>query len=563
VNDADSLELLVADVAEFTGATPPDHAAALNVEAIHEDAIYFVGLIGGKDVGKTSLVNALVGRTLSAPVGYGRGTDEVIAYCHSSTERKVCERLAREVPARFRLVTHNNDGLRRQVLLDLPDIDSHYDDHVAMTRRMLRHMLFPIWVQSVEKYADEQPRRLLAKVAEGNDASNFLFVLNKVDQVASREGHEAVRELQLDHAARLQAALALKSPPKVHAVSARQPDGFDLPTLRSLLSREQSVESVEAAVQRASLQWQRTQLRWIDSQQLDVRLASLTRLLDDATEQTRVELVSPLLSDLLPGTLRSSAFRWSIAEEASRSRLSRWPIVRAFDALLYPLTSLLRRNIASGPDVSLDAQQLGTPLAQRLQSVFLRLEQTHPAVASLYADRRLWEAPDAEKETRSLQQELTRSMARLRSDVAARASANHRAAGPARWMLTVGALLWFPFIQPLLELVLTSNIRTITLELLIWIVRVLGASYLLQSLGFLVLWFLALWVSVRFSTYRRVGRELDSALADDAGQGPVASVLAWTDSLTAPVRARVDRVRGLLDRINQHRARLEAGAFGA
>lgn len=564
MSDTDSLEALVAEVAEFTGAAAPDNAVAISDEALGDDSIYFVGLIGGKDVGKTSLVNALVGRTLSTPVGYGRGTDEVIAYCHVSAEPRARERLEREVVSRFHLVTHDNPALRRQVLLDLPDIDSNYDDHLALTRRMLRQMLFPIWVQSVEKYADNQPHRLLQQVAEGNDASNFLFVLNKVDQVASRDGSDAVRELQLDHAARLQKTLSLKTPPTVLAVCARRTDEFDLPALRSRLSREQSVEAVEAAARRAARQRQRTQLRWLDSRQLDLQLASLTQLLEDATNRFIAELAAPLLSELLLSKMRSSAFRWSVAEEASRARLARWPVVRVLDVLLYPLTSLLRRNISPDVDlVPLDAPQLGSPLPRRLQHVFLELERTYPLVASLYSDRRLWEATDAEAETRSLQRELQRSLARLRSEVSAGASGNKRAAAPLRWLLTVGAIAWFPFIQPLLEIVLTNNIRTITPELLVWIVRVLGASYLLQSVGFLALWFLALWAWVRFSTYRAVGRELDRALLDDSRHGPVATVDKWVSALIAPVQARLDRVRGLLDRVNEHRARLDDGSDDA
>lgn len=51
-------------------------------------------------------------------------------------------------------------------------------------------MLFPVWIQSVEKYADIQPLNLLAKVAAGNDPGNFLFCLNKMDQVSAEEAEE-------------------------------------------------------------------------------------------------------------------------------------------------------------------------------------------------------------------------------------------------------------------------------------------------------------------------------------------------------------------------------------
>src|SRR5437868_4657175 len=134
------------------------------------------------------------------------------------------QRLEREVPGRYRIVTHDVASLRRQVLLDLPDIDSHWIEHVQVTRRMLRHMLFPIWIQSVEKYADQQPQKLLQQVAEGNDPSNFLFCLNKADQLVSREGPSAADALRDDYANRLARALKLKAPPRVHLISALQRD---------------------------------------------------------------------------------------------------------------------------------------------------------------------------------------------------------------------------------------------------------------------------------------------------------------------------------------------------
>src|SRR5205085_3881770 len=96
--------------------------------------------------------------------------------------------LEREVPGQFRIVTHDSAHLLRQVLLDLPDIDSHWRAHLEVTRTMLRHMLYPVWVQSVEKYADRQPQEMLARVAAGNATQNFVFCLNKVDQVEGREG---------------------------------------------------------------------------------------------------------------------------------------------------------------------------------------------------------------------------------------------------------------------------------------------------------------------------------------------------------------------------------------
>src|SRR6266576_1223943 len=191
-----AVEQLVRETVELTGAEPPElleeDAPVLADGALETDAdgggFYLVGMIGGKDVGKSALVNALVGRAITAITSYGPGTEWVIAYAHTSQERALRALLEREVPGRFRIVTHDSPALRRQVLLDLPDIDSHYESHLLVTRTMLRHMLYPGWLQSIEKYADRQPQEMLARVAEGNDARNFIFALNKAEQLAgSRE----------------------------------------------------------------------------------------------------------------------------------------------------------------------------------------------------------------------------------------------------------------------------------------------------------------------------------------------------------------------------------------
>ena len=174
------LDQLITDAHELTQAEPPDLLAddspALAIDAERDDdSPYLAGVIGGKDVGKSSLINALVEQEITPRSSFGPGTERVVAYAHRSVVSSARELLEREVPGRFEIRTHDFGDLTNQVLLDLPDIDSIYSHHIETTRRMLRHMLYPIWVQSVEKYADLQPQKLLARVAEGNDPANFLF----------------------------------------------------------------------------------------------------------------------------------------------------------------------------------------------------------------------------------------------------------------------------------------------------------------------------------------------------------------------------------------------------
>src|SRR3954465_13424437 len=194
-----AVEQLVRETMELTGAATPqlleDDAPVLADEALgaRESApadgggLSLVGIIGGKDVGKSALVNALVGRNITAITSHGPGTEVAVAYVHRSQGGELRKLLEREVPGRFRVITHEEPHLRSQVLLDLPDIDSHFASHPEVTRAMLRHMLFPVWMQSIEKYADRQPQEMLRRVAQGNAAANFVFCLNKVDQVESLE----------------------------------------------------------------------------------------------------------------------------------------------------------------------------------------------------------------------------------------------------------------------------------------------------------------------------------------------------------------------------------------
>src|SRR5687767_168532 len=130
----DELRQIVSETIELTGAAPPsvfaeDAPVLATTEALHDDSFYLVGLIGGKEVGKSALVNALAGASITSITSHGPGTETVVAYAHESQKGSLQDLLDEEVPGKYRIVTHSIDRLRRQVLLDLPDIDSHWAEH--------------------------------------------------------------------------------------------------------------------------------------------------------------------------------------------------------------------------------------------------------------------------------------------------------------------------------------------------------------------------------------------------------------------------------------------------
>ena len=276
---------LAVEVADATGAALPDlmndDAPTLRAEilAAADESFYLVGLIGGKEVGKSAIVNALIGQAITESTAYGPGTEIAVAYAHESQSRGVRELLEREAPGKYRVVTHAVETLRRQVLLDLPDIDSQHSDHVELTRRMLRHMLYPIWVQSVEKYADQQPQKLLAAVAAGNDPANFLFCLNKGDQLRDAN---AATELREDYAGRIARVLKLANLPPVFVVSALKTDAFDFASLRETLAQQKATTTVKNSIALAGRRQERSVLAWLDSQRLPERASRLKRLEEQA-----------------------------------------------------------------------------------------------------------------------------------------------------------------------------------------------------------------------------------------------------------------------------------------
>ena len=562
---SDGVQQLVAEVAQVTGAAMPDVLAsespALRDDIARRDDLYFIGLIGGKDVGKSALVNALVGQAITDSTAFGPGTETVIAYAHQSRSQAVRDLLDREAPGRFQIVTHSVAALERQVLLDLPDIDSIYDDHVALTRKMLRHMLFPIWVQSVEKYADQQPQKLLAAVAEGNDPANFLFCLNKADQIEPA----AVEELRADYAQRVTKVLRRPQPAKVFMASALRPDRFDLPALRDLLSQQKSSGTVRKSIELAGRQRDRSMLAWLDAQRLPERVARLKRLEREAEELVASRLTTPLLDDAVPAILDDPTHRAAMVDEVMTARVARWPVVNLVHTLLWPLTTIWRQNVgtAATPDglvvAQIDALD-GRSLSSQVQATFALLHQTHPATALLYRQQKLWEQLHADAASADLRRAMVAALQGQRAEAMDHIASRGILMPLVRWTLTIGAMLWFPLIQPVLEVFLKGGLVQTGTGIALLVVQLLSAAYLLKSAAFLGIYFLVLWLMLRWNTQRRVSRLLSRwrrvGEDSDATVNLAAAVMSWCDELLDPVRVARQREEQLAQQADEAKQKL-------
>ena len=584
---APELDQLVSEVASLIGVAKPgwleNDAPSLAETAggNEDDRFYLIGLIGGKDVGKSALVNAIVGHEITAQTSYGPGTETVIAYAHANQSEPLRDLLEREVPGRFRIVEHNVPRLCRQVLLDLPDIDSHWADHVTVTRKMLRHMLFPIWVQSIEKYADRQPQELLAKVAAGNSPGNFVFCLNKVDQldkplssVAADQNHP-IKELQSDYAGRLKKVLSLEQPPQVWAISAIHPDRYDLPALRNLLAQQKTEEAVRESKAKAAARQKSSVLEWLIAQDLPARAARLTRLREEAEEFINERLGVPLMEIALPRLTEDPLYRQSVLDDCMGKRIARWPIVNILHGVFATFGAFLRRNAEpvarpllghSGESLvdphlaALSAPSNGRSLTEIIQTTFALLQRSHPAISELYVDRKLWESIPATTAAGELRDGWVGTVNRQRSVACSHVDRNGGGslAGATRVLLTIGALIWFPFIQPVVKSAL-ANARSANPtkgppDLLMIFVDLLDMSYLLKSLSFLLIYFSVLWIILRWDTQRRVSRQFARWRRLENMDPPLSLIgftLEWLADLVGPVRTAQERMSGIVEQVRK------------
>ena len=578
-----AVEQLVRETMELTGAREPalmeEDAPVLAEDALAsgEESFYLVGLIGGKDVGKSALVNALAGRNITETSSYGPGTEAAIAYAHVSQAGPLRDLLDQVVPGQYRIVTHELPELRRQVLLDLPDIDSHFASHLQVTRATLRHMLFPVWVGSVEKYADRQPQQMLAKVAAGNAPNNFLFCLNKMDQLGSSglgglsSGSGSATELREDYAGRIQRTLKLEGPPRVYSISATHPDAFDLPALRQALSRERTPQGVRQSQELAGRRQDQSLLTWLDRQQLPLRAQRLAQLQEDAEELAAQRIGGPLLDQLIPRLMNDPATRGALVEEILTERVAHWPIVRLVHTLLSPLFTLMRGAMSrtaapmesTGGMVEIALRESGYSVSDLVQTTFAQLRQAQPAMSEIYAQRRLWEQMPADLSAGELRRALAATIQRQRDAARERFTGSTWVWAPFRWLLTVGAIFWFPFVQPILFALLGGYDASHWKDRMKLVVGVLSTDDLLRSAAFLILYFIALWLALRWNTQHRVTRltrrwkaaEACDPVLDLAGQ-----VIEWLDGLTAPIRQARDRMESAAQRAESLRRSVDRAA---
>ncbi len=147
------------------------------------DDLVVCGVLGGKDVGKSTLINALAGTTVSVDRDeVGEGTSRPRAYIHRDAEAALHQRLrliAEQVTVD--VTFHDVAAIRSLILIDMPDFDSDFADHLRVVRQVSPLLDRIVWVMTPRKIVDRAWVEMTRSVLK--DESNTYCVLNKLDEL--------------------------------------------------------------------------------------------------------------------------------------------------------------------------------------------------------------------------------------------------------------------------------------------------------------------------------------------------------------------------------------------
>ncbi len=504
----------------------PEPPLAAGAARAMSDPLWVWGVLGGKEVGKSTLINALAGEEVvdrGRPVG--EGTYQPAAYLYAADADAFRSRFASldGVP----ITVHDTapQSMRGLVLIDLPDFDSTFADHVAQVRRVANLLDGVIWVTTPKKVGDVRAMREIQGVLK--DRVNFVYVVNKMDWLLAQSdaspradlerlrnatqqqikycdpngasetlftitARHRTREEVFDFIARSREiddvrALGDCLEPLQNAV-ANVLEQFD--ALRRTLTTPPTAEAADAN-KRANLDYQtRVQATHLLDHYKPHFL--LDRVKRTAAEDRVREIVDRFLPAhyclhvvrVLNGERRLFA-EWS--GTLFRQRVTRWPLlgliawpITLVGTLFGELRAMWRSTRAHEIDDPFRFE--GLSLGERFQAI---VDGFRALLAGVARDLRI-ELPTAG----ALESDFRRHASTFAEQIREAAITPYLNKRPMlvgrvfRWVFPVVVLLWFPFVQPILEggLELVARGEVWNPEMLGVLVSALSAAHVLQGI---------------------------------------------------------------------------------
>ncbi len=601
---------------------PPDALDAVNsalAEAFHvapmsltigatramSDALVVCGILGGKDVGKSTLINALAQRDVSVDnEEVGEGTRRPMAYVHRDARPGVATRLAAiEAITPIDITEHDADVISNVVLIDLPDFDSEFADHHKQVKAIAPLLDRVLWVMTPRKVGDRVWAGMFRKVIK--DPDNVHCVLNKLDELLTDDdpfqggnGHPAEAFWQSQHrwlADSLTSAGCAQGDEHRFVIAAKYvpEDAFtariawlwndvnwkqfnedrDAVARVAKFAREE-FERLRAAVMSPVSEEEATQIKQANERverrvnadavrahyHLDETIDLLGAACDPGYQQSLLNAefgpaYCAAVGARLYHRLPSSA---DLAHELLERRVAEWPVLNVVYRLFGWLPRLLGRRYsaaaeAAPDDVGEDAFRIdGVGLAERIAVLRARLFDEQSVAAE-----RLHIAEDRPLTT-ELAAQAGAALAELQKQTRDRFLDAVRVdqAPPKRWQRIAiwAVLIWFPLAQPILEGVLqVASVEGAfsVLQGLYRVVAALGATKLLTGLALVTAVFVVMLTvmftrALRDVRTARDAQSTDSPLADEVDGILLREVLA---PMMAPLRSARDRLSELGSRL--------------
>lgn len=182
------------DLGLATTAVREAHADATRRMGFPGDA-YVLAFVGGTGVGKSSLLNALAGETVS-PASVRRPTTSQPVAWVPADEREALAPLLDWLGVED-IREHGANDLGRVAILDLPDMDSVASEHRARVETILPRVDAVAWVTDPEKYHDAALHDDFLRAWVPRLARQVVIV-NKADRLGPEDGRRIRRDLEAD-----------------------------------------------------------------------------------------------------------------------------------------------------------------------------------------------------------------------------------------------------------------------------------------------------------------------------------------------------------------------------
>ena len=195
---------------------------------------YVLALVGGTGVGKSSLLNALAGSSVSDASARRPTTAQPLAWVPRASRSDLAGLLKWVGVAKDEIRVHEQGALGDVAILDLPDLDSVEVEHRTRVEAVLPRVDAVVWVTDPEKYHDA--------ILHDEFLSTWLprldrqvVVLNKTDRLSGDDAGRVRRDLELD-LARIAGRGGRRPEVRVLLTSARDPDPRGIEPLREWLA---------------------------------------------------------------------------------------------------------------------------------------------------------------------------------------------------------------------------------------------------------------------------------------------------------------------------------------